>query len=86
VNRHEIEQKIIDIVRQQFDVNAWEIGRETKFSDLGADSLDWCEIVMACEDEFELAITDMEADPDKHQTVGDAISFIFGKLAWKEIK
>ncbi|MCC6240571.1 MAG: acyl carrier protein [Phycisphaerales bacterium] len=71
----DIEQKVIEIVSEQMGVDKSEITRETHFiNDLNADSLDTVELVMAFEDQFELAIPDDEAE--KIQTVGQAIDHI----------
>jgi acyl carrier protein len=71
----EIEQKVIEIVSEQMNVDKSEITRETSFvNDLNADSLDTVELVMEFEDEFELSIPDEEAE--KIQTVGQAIDYI----------
>ena len=71
----EIEEKIIEIVSEQMGVDKSEITRETSFvNDLNADSLDTVELVMECEDEFELSIPDEEAE--KIQTVGAAVDYI----------
>ena len=71
----EIEQKVIEIVSEQMNVDKSEITRETSFvNDLNADSLDTVELVMEFEDQFELSIPDEEAE--KIQTVGQAIDYI----------
>jgi acyl carrier protein len=71
----EIEQKVIEIVAEQMNVDKSEITRETSFvNDLNADSLDTVELVMEFEDQFELSIPDEEAE--KIQTVGQAIDYI----------
>jgi len=71
----EIQDKVIEIVSEQMNVDKGEITRETSFvNDLNADSLDTVELVMEFEDEFELSIPDEEAE--KIQTVGQAIDYI----------
>lgn len=71
----EVEDRVIEIVAEQMDVDKSEITRETSFiNDLNADSLDTVELVMEFEDEFELSIPDEEAE--KIQTVGQAIDYI----------
>lgn len=63
------------VVVEQLSVNADEVKEESKFvEDLGADSLDVVELVMALEEKFEIEIPDDQAE--KIQTVGDAIRFI----------
>ena len=70
-----IEEKVQKIVCEQLGVSAEEVKLEASFiDDLGADSLDTVELVMAFEEEFELEIPDEEAE--NIQTVGEAISYI----------
>lgn len=64
-----------DVVVEQLNVNPDEVKEEAKFvEDLGADSLDVVELVMALEEKFDLEIPD--ADAEKIVTVGDAIKYI----------
>ena len=71
----EIEAKVKEIIAEQLSVNADEVVEGAKFrEDLGADSLDQVELVMALEEEFELDIPDEEAE--KIVTVGDAMAYI----------
>lgn len=68
-------EKIKDIVSEQLDVDPGEIKPESAFvDDLGADSLDLTELIMAMEDEFGLEIDDEEAQ--NLRTVDDAIKYI----------
>ena len=70
-----IEQRIKDIIVEQLGVNADQVTPEAKFiEDLGADSLDTVELVMALEEEFGLEIPDDEAE--KLQSVGDVIKHV----------
>ena len=70
-----IEQRVIDIIVEQLGVNADQVTSEAKFiEDLGADSLDTVELVMALEEEFGLEIQDEQAE--KLQSVGDVIKYI----------
>ncbi|ADO73384.1 acyl carrier protein [Stigmatella aurantiaca] len=70
-----IEAKIKSIIADQLGVGEDEIKPESQFiEDLGADSLDIVELVMAMEEEFEVEIPDEEAENIK--TVGDAINYI----------
>ena len=70
-----VEEKVIDIVSEQMNVDKSQVARETSFvNDLGADSLDTVELVMEFEDEFGLDIPDEDAE--KIQTVGEAIDYI----------
>jgi acyl carrier protein len=70
-----IETKVKGIIADQLGVGEDEIKPESSFiEDLGADSLDIVELVMAMEEEFEVEIPDEEAENIK--TVGDAINYI----------
>ena len=70
-----IEAKVKNIIADQLGVGEDEIKPESSFiEDLGADSLDIVELVMAMEEEFEVEIPDEEAENIK--TVGDAINYI----------
>ena len=72
------EQKIKDIIVEQLGVPPEKVTPDAAFiDDLGADSLDTVELVMALEDEFGLDIPDEEAD--KIKTVQDAIDYIAAK-------
>ena len=71
----EIETRVKDIVVEQLGVNADEVTADASFiDDLGADSLDTVELVMALEEEFECEIPDDEAE--KITTVKEAVSYI----------
>lgn len=70
-----IEQRVIKIVAEQLGVNEAEVKSESSFvDDLGADSLDTVELVMALEEEFECEIPDEEAE--KITTVKQAVDYI----------
>ncbi|AKF82553.1 acyl carrier protein [Myxococcus sp. MISCRS1] len=70
-----IEAKVKNIIADQLGVGEDEIKPESSFiEDLGADSLDIVELVMAMEEEFEVEIPDEEAENIK--TVGDAIKYV----------
>ena len=70
-----IEAKVREIVAEQLQISADEINLDSSFiDDLGADSLDIVELVMAMEDSFEMDIPDEEAE--KIQTVRNAIDYI----------
>jgi acyl carrier protein len=74
-NMSDIEQRVKKIVAEQLGVNEAEIKIESSFvDDLGADSLDTVELVMALEDEFETEIPDEEAE--KITTVQQAIDYV----------
>ncbi len=73
-----VEEKIKEIIAKQLGVNAAEITAESSFvEDLGADSLDTVELVMAFEEAFNVEIPDEDAE--KIQKVKDAISYITKK-------
>ena len=69
-----------DLVAEQFDMDPAEITMETSFEeDLGADSVDLVELVMAMEEEFDMG----EAGEDELtglKTVGDAVNYVASKL------
>lgn len=70
--------EVKEVVVEQLNVNPEEVKEEAKFiEDLGADSLDVVELVMALEEKFGCEIPDEEAE--KIQTVGDAIKYIESK-------
>jgi acyl carrier protein len=74
-----IEQRVKKIVAEQLGVNESEIKNESSFvDDLGADSLDTVELVMALEEEFECEIPDEEAE--KITSVQQAIDYINAHL------
>ena len=67
--------EVKEVVVEQLSVNADEVKVESKFvEDLGADSLDVVELVMALEEKFDIEIPDEDAE--KIATVNDAIKFI----------
>jgi acyl carrier protein len=71
----DIEARVKDIVVEQLGVNADEVTLEASFiDDLGADSLDTVELVMALEEEFECEIPDENAE--KITTVKEAVNYI----------
>ena len=70
-----VEQRIKKIVAEQLGVNEAEIKNESSFvDDLGADSLDTVELVMALEEEFETEIPDEDAE--KITTIQEAVDYI----------
>lgn len=71
----ELEAKLKEIIAKKLNVEEEKILPEARFiEDLGADSLDTVELVMAFEEAFGIEIP--EADSDKIRTVGDAIKYI----------
>lgn len=71
----EVYQKVVDIIVEELAVDAEEITSEASFiDDLGADSLDVVELVMAFEEEFEIEIPDEDAE--NIQTVQNAVDYI----------
>lgn len=71
----DIETRVKEIVVEQLGVNSEEVANESSFvDDLGADSLDTVELVMALEESFECEIPDEEAE--KISTVQEAINYI----------
>ena len=74
-----IEEKVKDIIVEQLGVNPEQVTPAAKFiEDLGADSLDTVELVMAFEEEFNVEVPDEDAE--KLQTVGDVIRYIEDKV------
>jgi acyl carrier protein len=70
-----LEAKLKELIVQQLGVSENEVVPEAKFvDDLGADSLDLVELVMALEDEYGIEIPDEDAE--KIVTVGDAFKYI----------
>ena len=70
-----IEKRVKEIVAEQLGVDEAQVTNEASFmDDLGADSLDTVELVMALEEEFDIEISDEHAE--KIQTVQDAVDYI----------
>jgi acyl carrier protein len=70
-----VEDKVKEIIIEQLGVDPEEVTTDASFiNDLGADSLDTVELVMALEEEFDIEIPDEEAE--KLQSVGQAIDYI----------
>ena len=71
----ETAERVKAIIVEQLNVPAEDVNPEAHFiDDLGADSLDIVELVMALEEEYDIEISDESAE--KIQTVGDAINYI----------
>lgn len=80
MDRKEIQSKVIAIIVEQLGIEKSDVKEESNFiDDLGADSLDTVELVMAFEEEFDLEIPDEEAE--KITTVKEAIDHIAAALA-----
>ena len=74
-----VQQKITDLIVDQLGVDGDSVNTEAHFiDDLGADSLDTVELVMAFEEEFDIEIPDEDAE--KLETVGDAIKYLDERL------
>ncbi|WP_018291358.1 acyl carrier protein [Verrucomicrobium sp. 3C] len=70
-----IEERVKEMIVEQLGVNPEQVTPKAKFiEDLGADSLDTVELVMAFEEEFNVEVPDEEAE--KLQTVGDVVRYI----------
>jgi acyl carrier protein len=70
-----IEERVKEIIVEQLGVNGDQVTPDAKFiEDLGADSLDTVELVMALEEEFGQEIPDEEAE--KLQSVGDVVKYV----------
>ena len=70
-----VQERVKNIIVEQLGVEADQVKPEAQFvNDLGADSLDTVELIMALEEEFDVEIPDEKAE--KIHTVGEAISFI----------
>lgn len=81
-----IEQRVKEIIVNQLNVNEEQITPQASFlDDLGADSLDTVELIMAFEEEFKEEINGEipEAEAEKLQTVGDVIAYIDQKAGKK---
>ncbi|MBM4330253.1 MAG: acyl carrier protein [Deltaproteobacteria bacterium] len=70
-----MERRVVEIIVEQLGVSEEEVTMEASFTDdLGADSLDLVELIMAMEEEFGLEISDEDAE--KIQTVQDVVNYI----------
>jgi acyl carrier protein len=79
MNREELLGKVKEIVSDKLSISEDQVTEDASFiDDLGADSLDTVELIMALEDEFELDIPDEEAE--KLDTVGKAIDYVLEKV------
>ena len=70
-----VQERVKNIIVEQLGVEADQVKPEAQFvNDLGADSLDTVELIMAVEEEFDVEIPDDKAE--KIKTVGEAVSYI----------
>lgn len=75
-----LQQKLIAVIAKKLSLNTDQIQMSSRFQeDLGADSLDLVELIMAFEEEFSITISDSESE--KIQTVGDAFKLLESKIA-----
>jgi acyl carrier protein len=75
----DLEKRVADIIVEQLGATKEEIVPEASFiDDLGADSLDIVELVMAMEEQFDIEIPDDDAE--KIQTIGDVIDYLKDRL------
>lgn len=75
----QLEERVTNIIVSHLNISQEELIPEASFvDDLGADSLDIVELVMAMEEEFDIEIPDEDAE--KIQTIGDAIAYLKEKL------
>ena len=80
MSTEEIFQTLRSLVAEQFAKEPEDVTMDTSFDeDLGADSVDLVELVMAMEEEFEIGEV-QEDDLSGLETVGDAVNYIAGKL------
>ncbi len=76
----EIFKTMQDLIAEQFAIDTDEIGMDSSFvDDLGADSVDLMELVMAMEEEFDVGEID-EEDLTGLKTVGDCVRYLYNKL------
>jgi acyl carrier protein len=78
MNKEEIVSKVKAVVAEKLNVSDDQVTEDAKFvEDLGADSLDQVELIMALEDDFDLKIPEEEAE--QLTTVGSAVAYILSK-------
>ena len=76
----EIFKTMQDLIAEQFAIDTDEIGMDSSFvDDLGADSVDLVELVMAMEEDFDVGEID-EEDLTGLKTVGDCVRYLYNKL------
>ena len=80
MNTQDILAKMQELIGEQFAVDAEEITMETSFEeDLGADSVDLVELVMAMEEEFDIGEVE-EDEVSELKTVGDCVNYLVNKM------
>ena len=80
MNTQEVLAKMQELIGEQFAVDADEITMETSFEeDLGADSVDLVELVMAMEEEFDIGEVE-EDEVSELKTVGDCVNYLVNKV------
>ena len=83
MSSEEIFEKVKSIIVEQLGVTETSVTMEASFiDDLGADSLDIVELIMALEEEFDIEIPD--ADAEKIVTVGDVVDYIKGSRSLRQ--
>ena len=83
MKKEEMLARLKEIIIDRLDVEEDQIAPEASFvDDLGADSLDIVELIMGIEEEFDIEIPDEDAE--KLTTIGEAMSYTFGKLGVEE--
>ncbi len=80
MNTQDVLAKMQELIGEQFAVDAEEITMETSFEeDLGADSVDLVELVMAMEEEFDIGEVE-EDEVSELKTVGDCVNYLVNKM------
>ena len=80
MNTQDVLAKMQELIGEQFAVDAEEITMETSFEeDLGADSVDLVELVMAMEEEFDIGEVE-EDEVSELKTVGDCVDYLVNKM------
>ena len=80
MNTQDVLAKMQELIGEQFALDAEEITMETSFEeDLGADSVDLVELVMAMEEEFDIGEVE-EDEVSELKTVGDCVNYLVNKM------
>ena len=80
MNTQDVLAKMQELIGEQFAMDADEITMETSFEeDLGADSVDLVELVMAMEEEFDIGEVE-EDEVSELKTVGDCVNYLVNKM------